>query len=233
MKLLIWDFDGTLGYRAGGAWTASLLEVVQREVPNSPVTSDDLWPYTQSGFPWLEPEVSHPQLTSADGWWAALEENFEAAYRGVGFSAVQAHDLARQVRATYLAPDRWRLYDDAVPTLTRLRKDGWTHAMLTNHVPELPEIAARLGLAHLFARIFNSAQTGYEKPHPQAFRQVLEAFAGAGPRWMIGDSYGADILGATAAGIPAVLVRRYHSDVEHFVETLDELPGIIAGGELS
>jgi hypothetical protein len=40
-KYLIWDFDGTLGYRPGG-WTAALLEVLQREAPTCDVTADQL-----------------------------------------------------------------------------------------------------------------------------------------------------------------------------------------------
>jgi ribonucleotide monophosphatase NagD (HAD superfamily) len=56
---------------------------------------------------------------------------------------------------------------------------------------------------------------------------VLEAFPDAGPRWMIGDSLRADVRGAEAVGIPAVLVRRYHVDAERCVETLGELLGII------
>ena len=227
MKLLIWDFDGTLGYRAGGAWTASLLEALQREAPGSDVTLDDLQPYTRSGFPWQAPEQPHPHLKSADAWWAALEGCFVDAYHGVGLPAVQARGLAREVRPTYLAPERWRLYDDVVPALKALGEAGWTHAMLTNHVPEFREIAAGLGLTPYFRCICNSAEMGYEKPHPRAFACVLEAFPEAAPRWMIGDSYHADVLGAEAVGIPAILVRRYHPDAEHYAETLREIPGIV------
>jgi putative hydrolase of the HAD superfamily len=227
VKLLIWDFDGTLGYRDGGAWAASLLEVLQRAAPESDVTLDDVRRTTLSGFPWQMPEQPHLHLQAADAWWAALEERFVVAYEGLGFPAAQAHELAREVRPTYLAPERWRLYEDAVPTLKALTAAGWTHAMLTNHVPEFQEIAAGLGLTSAFARICNSAEMGYEKPHPRAFAGVLEAFPGASPRWMIGDNYHADVLGAEAVGLPAILVRRFHTDAKHYAETLREVPAIV------
>ncbi len=195
MKLLVWDFDGTLGYRDGGDWAASLLEVLLRALPDSDVTLDAVRRYMRSGFPWQAPEQPHIHLRTAEAWWAALQERFITAYRGLGCSAAQAHELAREVRPTYLPPDRWRLYEDTLPSLEALASAGWTHALLTNHVPEFREIAAGLGLMPHFARICNSAEMGYEKPHPQAFACVLDAFPEASPRWMIGDNYHADVLG--------------------------------------
>lgn len=40
METVIWDFDGTLGYRSGGRWTASVLEVARREVSGPLVTNE-------------------------------------------------------------------------------------------------------------------------------------------------------------------------------------------------
>jgi len=233
MKLLIWDFDGTLGYREGGAWTASLFEVVQREAPDSGVTYEQLRVQTQSGFPWLVPEEPHLHLSTAEFWWAALEETFARAYRCAGFEAGQAQAMARKVRSTYLNPARWRRFDDVVPVLDELTADGWTHVILSNHVPEFPDILQAVGLTAHFARVFNSADLGYEKPHPRIFELALdemhvgETGRGAGNAWMIGDSYRADVQGAEAAGIPAILVRRYHPDATRFAETLVEVPAIL------
>jgi len=229
MKLLIWDFDGTLGYREGGAWTASLFEVLQCEAPESGVGFEQLRVHMQSGFPWLEPEVPHLHLSTAELWWAALEETFARAYRRVGFEAVQAQTMARKVRSTYLNPARWRRFDDVVPVLDALTADSWTHVILSNHVPELPDILQAVGLTAHFARVFNSADLGYEKPHPRIFELALDEMlvgeigCGAGNVWMIGDSYRADVQGAEAAGIPAILVRRYHPDAPRFAETLVEV----------
>ena len=227
MKLLIWDFDGTLGYRDGGDWAASLLEVLLRAAPDGDVALDDVRRFTRFGFPWQVPDRPHLHLSKADAWWAALEEHFCRAYEGLGFPASQARELAHEVRPTYLTAKRWRLYEDALATLDALTAEGWTHAMLTNHVPEFREIAAELGLMPVFAHICNSAEMGYEKPHPQAFAQVLAAFPEASPRWMIGDNYHADVQGARAVGIPAILVRRFHPDAAYFAETLREVPAIV------
>ncbi|MGC9349858.1 MAG: HAD family hydrolase [Anaerolineae bacterium] len=222
MRLLIWDFDGTLGYRAGGAWTASLLEVVRREVPEHPATFEQLAPHTQTGFPWQSPDRPHHHLDTPDRWWVALAPTFERAYRGLGLDQDRARALAKLVRGTYLNPARWRRYDDAKAALDEFHAEGWTQAMLSNHVPELTDLLDHLEMLEYFDRIFNSADTGCEKPNPRAFEVVLDAYPEAETVWMIGDSYRADVRGAEDAGIPAILVRRHHPDARYYAQTLDE-----------
>ena len=213
MKWLVWDFDGTLAYRVGEwpAWTQALLD---RETPGHGVDPELLRPFLRTGFPWHSPEVHHPHLASADAWWGALEPRFADAFRAAGAEEARGSEMAKAVRLVYLDPERWRLYEDAIPVLEGLSSSGWKHAVLTNHVPELPEIAGHLGLDRHVERIFNSAQTVYDKPHPEAFRGVLDALGGAGEVWMIGDNADADVAGAKAASIPAILVREQREGVE-------------------
>jgi len=207
MRLLIWDFDGTLGYRAGGMWAATLLEVLRREMPDLAVEAKEVQPYLQVGFPWHRPEQAHPELDTPEAWWSAVRPLFEKAFLAVGLEARQARSLARHIPQVYANPSRWRLFDDTLPTLDRLTQRGWTHVLLSNHVPELRQIVDHLGLTSRLARIFNSAETGYEKPHPRAFQMVLDAFPDATAVWMVGDSMRADVAGAEAVGIPAILVH--------------------------
>ncbi len=229
MRYLLWDFDGTLGYRDGGAWTASLLEVLDGAMPFHTVTLDQLRPFLLAGFPWQEFDRPHPHLTSADLWWEAVLPILERAYLGVGFDAGCARELAGQFRAVYLNLDRWRLFDDVLPTLEALSVRGWTHAILSNHVPELGDIVRHLGLASRVAHVFNSAETGYEKPHPRAFQIALEMLPDVETAWMIGDSLAADVQGAEAVGLPAILARRHHPQARHCCETLCEVSAHLSG----
>ena len=230
MGTLIWDFDGTLGYREGGMWSAALSEIARSESPDCGVTAGQIRPYLRSGFPWHTPSQPHLNIASAEQWWDMLDPVFERAFRGVGFGETQAHALAKQVRRVYPDPERWRLFDDTIPTLDRLCSQGWTHVVLSNHVPDLPHIMQHLGLGRYIARVFNSAQTGYEKPHPQAFRAVLEAIGEVAKIWMIGDSYAADVIGAESVGIPAILVRKARGDAEYYCSDLTRVPGIVSRG---
>ncbi|MBI4531188.1 MAG: HAD family hydrolase [Candidatus Latescibacteria bacterium] len=228
MQYLIWDFDGTLGYRSG-MWSGTLLEVLRQEMPECPATVDDMRPYLQDGFPWHRPEQPHTPYTTAEAWWETLLPVFERAFHvGAWLGAREARRLAQHVRAVYVNPHRWQLFDDTLPCLRTLSANGWKHVILSNHVPELPHLMEALGLAPYIVQVFNSAQTGFEKPHPQAFRNVVTALGGATQIWMVGDSVRADIVGAQAVGLRAVLVRSQHPHAAHCCQTLAELPTVLS-----
>ncbi|MEJ5199894.1 MAG: HAD family hydrolase [Anaerolineae bacterium] len=230
-KILIWDFDGTLGHREGRHWRNVLLEVLDRYMPGHPFDAEQLAPFLRSGFPWHAPEQPHTHITGADQWWAELEPVFVHAFEGIGVDAERSRWLAGQVREVYCNPIRFRLFEDVFPTLDALSARGWTHVILSNHVPEFNEIAARLSLTERMAAVFNSAWMGYEKPHPEIFRQVLRTIGDDGPRWMIGDSYSADVCGAASVGIPAVLVRRPHTGALLFSPDLTGVIEIVENGK--
>ena len=153
-----------------------------------------------------------------------------AAYEGVGIEARRAAELAGRVRERYVDPTRvWELFPDTKPVLERLRDQGWRHVVLSNHVPELPAIAEGLGLTPLVDHIVTSAATGYEKPHPEAFRLALELCGAPDEVWMVGDNPTADVAGAEAAGIPAVLVRTQSDAAERIAADLYEAAATITG----
>jgi putative hydrolase of the HAD superfamily len=85
-----------------------------------------------------------------------------------------------------------------------------------------------LGLRDRFVGIFNSAQTGIEKPHARAFSNVLQALK---PQtvWMVGDNPVADIAGAEAAGLPAILVRKQVEGGRHVCADLHEVVRLLEG----
>lgn len=226
-EYLIWDFDGTLGYREGGAWTASLLEVLDREMPGHGVTFEALRDHLRPEFPWHTWETPHLHLATADEWWDALYPVLEGGYLGVGIDAERAVAFVREFRNVYLGLDRWRLYDDVLPTLDTLSSLGWTHVILSNHVPELGDIVRHLGLDSRIDRVFNSAEIGYEKPHPRAFEMVLETLPDVEVVWMIGDSFHADVEGAEGMGIPAIQVRRPRPEARYGCEALTDILRII------
>ena len=72
---------------------------------------------------------------------------------------------------------------------------------------ELAGLVDALGLSALVEDVFSSALIGYDKPHPELFRHALRACDDPARRWMVGDNPEADVRGAQAVGIPAVLIR--------------------------
>jgi putative hydrolase of the HAD superfamily len=226
-RLLIWDFDGTLAYRRGGMWAAALVEVIKEADLGLLVTEAQLRPYLKSGFPWHSPHRPHPELASGDAWWRTLEPVFERALQGVGVAPHLSRQMAARVRGVYTDPGRWRLFDDVVPALEALSDKGGVHALLSNHVPELRAIVHHLGLMPYLSGFFNSAETGYEKPHPAAFQSVLDTFGHPTVVWMIGESYRVDIAGAGAVGIRGILVRKPDPWAEQFCPGLAQVVGIV------
>lgn len=224
-KYILWDFDGTLGYREGG-WASALIEAIGRNIPDHGFTAEQVRPFLQTGYPWHQPHRPYP-ARSAKKWWRDLYPVFERAFIGVGIATTQARQLAEEVPLVFTDPPYWRLYNDTLPTLIDLSEQGWTHLILSNHVPELSALVDSLGLAGLVSHIFNSAETGYEKPHPMAFRHALAALNSIEAIWMIGDNPIADVAGAEAAGIAAILVRKTDGQAKHQCSSLQEVPKIL------
>jgi putative hydrolase of the HAD superfamily len=226
-KCILWDFDGTLAVR-GGMWSGALLEVVARFEPSIACGLTTIRPHLQAGFPWHTPENGHEHLVTAEDWWEALFPIFQRAFQAAGLSRARAMELSREVRSIYLDPKGWTVFADVVPTLVALRAEGWGHAILSNHVPELSSLTEALGLRQHFAAVFSSAAIGYEKPHEIAFRRTLDELGNPPIVWMVGDSYNADIVGARRAGLPAILVRSKHDAAQYQTASLLQLSDVLA-----
>ncbi len=200
-RAVLWDFDGTLATRTGG-WPRCLLDALARVEPSLSLTPDDVRPGLRDGFPWHRPEVEHGPRDSA-AWWGALAAVLSGAYLRAGVPADVAAAAVAEVRGCYADPAYWTVYDDTLPALRELA--AYRHVIVSNHVPELPDLVAALGLP--VDAVVTSAAVGWEKPHPAMFRAGLAAAGEPDEVWMVGDNPVADVAGAEAVGIPAVLVR--------------------------
>jgi putative hydrolase of the HAD superfamily len=221
MRLLIWDFDGTLAHRRGETgWSILLAEALEAEEPGHGHPPETFRPHLRDGFPWHRPDVAHPELCAPEAWWESVRPVLSRAYEAVGYVPSRAVELAEAARRLYVDPGvGWALFDDTLPALDRLSRAGWTHAILSNHVPELRQIVAGLGLDGSMALLSCSAETGYEKPHAEAYASVLERLR-PDEAWMVGDNIVADVLGAEAVGLPAVLVRRPDPRAGRYADSL-------------
>jgi putative hydrolase of the HAD superfamily len=220
-KYLIWDFDGTLGYRPG-QWSGAIVQVLRR-FAGKEVAIEALRPFMRKGFPWHNPDKANPPMRAAADWWDALLPVFEKAFVACRLPPDQARALAGKVQSVYTDVAEWRLYEDTMDVLTELLERGWNHAILSNHVPELRSLIDGLGLTPLIHCIVNSAETGFEKPHPRAFQAMLAALEDSGEVWMIGDNINADVLAAESVGLPAILVRGEDQRARRRAESLRDV----------
>ena len=201
MRAVLWDFDGTLAYR-DGMWSGALLAALDAACPGHGVTREALRPGLRDGFPWHRPSVGHSH--TPDGWWEALRPLLAGACVGAGVCSEDAERAAAALRSVYLDPAGWSVYPDVEPAFALLA--GWRHVIVSNHVPELPELVSALGLR--VDAVVTSAVVGWEKPHPEIYRAALSAAGvGVADAWMVGDNPDADVAGAAGAGLRGVLVR--------------------------
>ena len=228
-RAVLLDFDGTLAIR-DGLWGACVFEVLGELAPGHAATLEAIRAGLRDGFPWHRAGEPHPQLSDPEAWWAPILDLIAAALTGAGVELELARHVAVAMRARFVDPALgWRLFDDTLPALHRLRAGGWRCAVLSNHVPELPALVAGLGLAEHFDVVLSSATIGYEKPHPEAFRLALEAVGHPRQVWMIGDNPVADVGGAEAAGLRAILVRREDGEAQLRAADLTEAVTIVLG----
>jgi putative hydrolase of the HAD superfamily len=100
-------------------------------------------------------------------------------------------------------------------------------AVISNADGRIEDVLRRCGIADCFLSITDSGLVGYEKPHPEIFRQALDSLKAKSQESLyVGDVYSVDYLGATGAGMQAVLMdvpgAYAEKDVAR-VESLQEL----------
>lgn len=139
--------------------------------------------------------------------------------------AEDAEDLARRVYIEFGDPARWRAYDDVEPALRRLKGAGLSLGVISNWDGRLAWVLDGLGLASWFDTIVSSADVGLHKPDPRIF-ELACARVGVAPRDAVhvGDHHYADVVGATAVGMGAVLIDRHGtSGASSAITSLDDL----------
>ena len=225
--VIFWDFDGTLAFRAK-LFASSLWMALDEQHAYAQIGVDDLVPLLKNCLPWHYPDKAHPDIISADEWWEQLYPVLDSALIKCGVNAAQARAFSRESRKHAVNPNYYVIFDDAIPAMKQAAEQGLRQIILSNHVPELPDITMALGLLDYAECCITSACVGYEKPHPQLYQSAL-AIAG-NPRdvWMVGDNLQADVLGAEKCGIKAILVRKpSHVQVVRYSPDLLGAVGII------
>jgi len=122
-------------------------------------------------------------------------------------------------------------------TAEQLRDIGRRYpiAVISNADGRIEEVLRRCGIARCFRTITDSGLVGYEKPHPEIFRQALKSMNAAPEDSLyVGDVYSLDYLGATGAGMQAVLMDipgAYRDKGVPRVESLEEFETALRDGK--
>lgn len=131
----------------------------------------------------------------------------------------------------------WKTEADAHPTLQALRAQGYQLGLISNggDDADIQTLIDQAELRTYFDVILTSAAQGIRKPNPRIFLNALERLSlPPSQAAMVGDSLGADILGARNAGVFSIWITRRsdtaanlaHEDTiqpDAVVESLSEL----------
>ena len=146
----------------------------------------------------------HPELDHDEEIWVAFTERIVV---GMGGARPAAHDVAVELTSRWAQHTNFELYDDTLPTLSRLRAEGLRIGLVSNSARDVRAFAVHHGL-DIDAGI-SSFHHGKTKPHASIFRAVLDLLeVPPAEALMVGDSVDDDIEGARAAGMQAVLLDR-------------------------
>ena len=94
--------------------------------------------------------------------------------------------------------------------LEALRHGGCRLVVCSNWDWDLREAIAESGLTEHFDAVVSSAWVGARKPHPRIYAAALAEAGVEAPAEarFVGDTWGPDVMGPLAAGIPAAYLRR-------------------------
>lgn len=171
-------------------------------------------------------------LMTADGnhdhsfWWMFYTQLFEE----IGLKDDAARDqMVESIRNS----GNW---DQIRPgTRERLQEIAGRYriGVISNADGKIEDVLLRCGIHDCFLSITDSGLIGYEKPHPEIFRQALEKLKAKPEESLyVGDMYSVDYVGATGAGMQAVLMDvpgAYVNKGVARVETLAELQDFLTG----
>jgi len=158
----------------------------------------------------------------------------------LGYPELSRGALAPALKVLYsVSQAHWKLEEDTLSTLDRLRSSGYRMGVISNASDDadVQSLVDNAGIRGYFDFVLSSAACGIRKPNPSIFEIGLEHWRLA-PREtvMVGDTLGADILGARNAGIYSIWITRRAdrpANRDHAgtiqprdqIATLAELPG--------
>jgi putative hydrolase of the HAD superfamily len=132
----------------------------------------------------------------------------ETLFLEAGVPPADMPDVREQLATLHGERHLWSgIADDAHEALGRLRRAGLRLGIVSNSDGRVDEALVAAGLRPYFEVVVDSTLAGVEKPDPAIFRAALDVLEVAPEQALyVGDLYEVDVIGANAAGIPAVLL---------------------------
>ena len=200
--------------------------------------------FTDAGWPVAGDDVQAAELSARRRLHEAIQdghvgtepevwrEYFSSLFEGAGVPPGGREEVGRRVRSVHAADHLWtHVADGTALALEELADLGYRLAVISNADGRMERLLERVGLRRHFEFVLDSEVVGVEKPDPSIFLQGCRLL-GLPPSacLYVGDLYPVDYLGATGAGLDAVLLdpMGLYEGRAPRVGTLGELPAFVS-----
>jgi 2-haloalkanoic acid dehalogenase type II len=133
----------------------------------------------------------------------------------LGYDEISEQLLSQGMQKLYaVSQQHWHAEEDTLPTLKALQRHGYRLGIISNagDDADVQALVDNAGLRPYLDFVISSAASGIRKPNPRIFQQALSHWELPPEQAvMVGDTLGADILGARNAGIYSIWLTR-HAD---------------------
>lgn len=152
-----------------------------------------------------------------------------------GHLGLRDTDLAPALKELYaVSQAHWQVEDDAIATLTTLQQSSFSMGIISNagDDDDVQALVDKAQARPYMDFVLSSAACGVRKPNPRIFEIALANWDYAPEQVaMVGDTLGADILGARNAGLYSIWLKRRadtpanrdHAETIHPDANLDRL----------
>ena len=190
------------------------------------------------------PKIAFPDLPQSDipiaeyQWWRSLaEQTFRQTGDLTNFLDFEA--FFKSLYAYFATAEPWFIYEDTWLALDAWKQQDITLGVLSNFDSRIYSVMKALRLEDYFTSITISTEIGAAKPDSLIFEAALakhQIERSPDLAWQIGDSFGEDYTGASAAGITAFWLNRDRqpptSPAKQSARTIDKLTSLITDGAL-
>jgi putative hydrolase of the HAD superfamily len=208
VRVVFFDIGGTLAY-PHPSFNGLIAQVCQAH--GLPVTVEDagrvepiVWGHIAK-----RKDAGRGFSLSADDSQAFWLWVYQTYLTELGHASAADSDLPKRLLETFILSESYRLYDDVIPTLDRLKRAGYTLGVISNWEAWLDRLLVDLAISAYFTVTVVSGAAGIEKPDPRIFHRALEgAQSQPGEAIHVGDNPTDDVAGAEGVGITGILLDR-------------------------
>lgn len=204
-RVVFFDWGGTLAFRPAHLSDPAVIWVkVARELGVAELSEEETRAKMEAIDPlWQERMYSY--LGRSEEFWHAYNV---AVMDTLGIVA-RRDDVDRQVTALSEDPGAWQLYPEVHEVLEALRGRGLRLGVISNSSERLVQVVRHCGLDRELDPVVVTQEVGAQKPDARVFQFALRrAGCRANEAVHVGDTFEADYLGATRAGLRGVWLNR-------------------------